>query len=331
MHTSLHYLLNSGKNPKWIYYLCAAVHDAIPDAVFHSRLEKELERGKALYDESYIADRVDYYCHLSKNTILGADAPRLGDLTLRGNNSTYYYDSREVIQWFDPELHWRYLFGDIREIPQEPTIVKSRNIEKNNGNAVLLKLDKCRHFVFLKDHTPFTEKKDIAIFRGQIGTRQNRIAFIECWGGHPRVDAANTLAKGGLFATNPDGKATAPRLSLYDHLQYRYIMALEGNDVASNLKWVMSSRSLAVMPRPTCETWYMEGRLIPNVHYVEVRNDYADLLEKMNHYSTHIDEANAIADAANKWVDQFRDEHREQYIALRVMQRYLSICNNTKL
>jgi hypothetical protein len=40
-----------------------------------------------------------------------------------------------------------------------------------------------------------------------------------------------------------------PKISIYDHLKYRYIMSLEGNDVASNLKWIMSSNSIAVTPR----------------------------------------------------------------------------------
>lgn len=330
MDTSLHYLLHSGKNSKFAYYLRSGLRDALPDACFRARLEHELERGRQAYDEAYVEDRVDYYCKLAAPCALAPGAPRLGDLTLRGNNSAYYYDSREITQWFRPELQWRYLFGDIRDIPPQPTIVKSRNIEPDNGNAVLLKLDKCRHFVFLNDRTDFRQKRDVAIFRGQVGTRENRLRFVERWGGHPRVDAANTLAKGGLFADNPDGRATAPRLSLYDHLQYRYIMALEGNDVASNLKWVMSTRSLAVMPRPTCETWFMEGRLVPEVHYVEVRPDYADLIEKMDHYSAHPEEADRIADEANRYVAQFRDERRERYIALRVMQRYLSFCNPTQ-
>lgn len=59
--------------------------------------------------------------------------------------------------------------------------------------------------------------------------------------------------------------------TIREHLDYKFIMAIEGNDVASNLKWVMSSNSLAVMPRPTCETWFMEGTLIPDYHYIEVR------------------------------------------------------------
>ena len=43
-----------------------------------------------------------------------------------------------------------------------------------------------------------------------------------------------------------------PKKTIREHLDYKFIMALEGNDVASNLKWVMSSNSIAVMTRPTC-------------------------------------------------------------------------------
>ena len=328
-HTSLHYLLHSGKNSKWSYYLRAYLRDARPDSWLRDRLQRELEHGRRTYDAAYVEDRVAYYCKLTAPTSIGDDAPRLGDLSRKTTKSMYYFDSREVIQWLDPDLRWRYLFGDVRDIPQQPTIVKSRNIVPDNANAVLLKLNKNRHYVFVNDRTDFRKKRDMAIYRGQVGTRENRIRFIEQWGGHPRVDAANTLAKGGLFATNPDGKSTVPRLSLYDHLQYKYIMTLEGNDVASNLKWVMSSRSLAVMPRPTCETWFMEGRLVPGIHYVEIRDDYADLIEKMDYYTAHPDEADRIADAANRYTDQFRDERRELYISLLVMQRYLSLCNAT--
>lgn len=76
-------------------------------------------------------------------------------------------------------------------------------------------------------------------------------------------------------------------------------MALEDNDVASNLKWIMSSNSVAVMPKPRFETWFMEERLIPNYHYIEIRSDYSDLPEKIDCYSEHPSEAKAIALNAN--------------------------------
>ena len=40
--------------------------------------------------------------------------------------------------------------------------------------------------------------------------------------------------------------------------KHKFILCIEGNDVASNLKWVMSSNSVAVMPKPKFESWFME-------------------------------------------------------------------------
>ena len=102
-------------------------------------------------------------------------------------------------------------------------------------------------------------------------------------------------------------------------------MSLEGNDVASNLKWVMSSNSVAVMPRPTCETWYMEGRLIPNYHYVEIASDYHDLIEKIEYYEAHPEEAKAIVIHAHEWIRQFWNKKREDLISLMVLDKYFRL------
>ena len=327
MYTSIHYWVRSGKNSKFLYYLRAVLRELIPGAILRQQLDKELDRCRGLYDSRYVEDRVEYYCKLCSPVTLGNDAKPLSEFHKKGHNSTYYFDSKEIVRWFSPDLVWQYLFGDIRDIPESPTVVKSRSTLVDNTNSVLLNLDKCRHFVFLKDTIPFEQKKDMAIFRGQVGTRENRRLFVKLYADNKRIDAANTLAKGGLFSTNVDGNATVPRISLYDHLHYRYIMALEGNDVASNLKWVMSSNSLAVTPAMTCETWFMEGRLQGGVHYVEIKDDFSDLEQQMDYYSSHVNEARDISRAANQYVDQFRDKRRERYIALLVMKRYFEMTN----
>ena len=51
-------------------------------------------------------------------------------------------------------------------------------------------------------------------------------------------------------------------MTINEQLHYKFILCSEGNDVASNLKWVMSSNSIAVMPKPKFETWFMEGILV---------------------------------------------------------------------
>lgn len=325
MNTTLQYKLHSGKNSKAAYYMQAALRDMLPDRLYAMRLNRELERCAAMYDRDYIADRVDYYCKLSRPVTLGSDSEPIGALQRKGNPSTYYYDSREALQWFNPELRWHYLFGDIRDIPAEPTVVKSRALGTDNSNSVLLKLDRCRHFVYINDHLQPEEKEDRAIFRGHIGTRENRALFCRMYADNPRVDAADTLP--GATEGHKHTSQMKPMMSFYEHLRFRYIMALEGNDVASNLKWIMSSRSAAVMPKPTCETWFMEGRLVGGMHYVEIRPDFSDLEEKMDHYSNHLDELRTIVDNANRYVAQFRDPRRERYIALLVMQKYFKMTN----
>lgn len=312
----------SGKNLKITYYVrCFMRHLTPPVLLRHHRsslLAQVAKRG----DRCYIEDRMNYYNRLASTARLPQSATPLGELKLKGNKSVYYFDSYEYTRWFDPQLKWCYLFGDINYIPESPSIVKSRPIGENNQNAILLNLDKVRHFCFLKDKIPFTSKMDKVIFRGAIHSKPQRQLFMDMYFNHPACDVGDVSTN----STNP--KECQPAvITLYEHLRYKFIMALEGNDVASNLKWIMSSNSLAVMPRPTCETWFMEGRLIANYHYVEVKPDFSDLFERMNHYIEHPDKAQEIINHANEYVSQFQDKEREKTISLCVLNKYFEATN----
>lgn len=168
----------------------------------------------------------------------------------------------------------------------------------------------------------FEHKKDMAIFRGKIDCKSNRIRFMDKFWGNQRFDlGAIDNVKAGWVK---------PKISIYDQLKYRYVMALEGNDVASNLKWIMSSNSIAVMPRPRFETWFMEGTLIPDYHYIEVKDDFSDVEDKLGYYSSHTDEALEIIRHAHDYVAQFRNKRRERLISLLVLDKYFSITNSYK-
>jgi hypothetical protein len=84
----------------------------------------------------------------------------------------------------------------------------------------------------------------------------------------------------------------------------------------------MSSNSLAVMSKPKFETWFMEGRLEAGVHYVEVKDDYSDLIEKMDYYIAHPDQAAAIIANAHTWIEQFNNPAQEHLISLLVANKY---------
>lgn len=90
----------------------------------------------------------------------------------------------------------------------------------------------------------------------------------------------------------------------------------------------MSSNSVAVMPKPTYETWYMEGTLIPNVHYIEIKADYSDLEERLNYYIAHPEEAEEIVKQANGYCRKFQDQGKEDLIAVMVLSKYFEVTNN---
>ena len=80
-------------------------------------------------------------------------------------------------------------------------------------------------------------------------------------------------------------------------------------------------------PRLTCETWFMEGTLRPNYHYIEVKDDFSDLEERLTYYIEHPAEAEAIIRHAHEYVDQFRNKQRERLISLLVLKKYFEITN----
>lgn len=311
-----------GKNNKILYYLKGAGMYLTPSGILHHRLKNTLRDYHRRPDAAEIDARVDYYCRLEGRHTLAPDAPTLGAHTLRHSISAYFFDTFEFTRYFPRTLRWMYRFGDMSDIPAYPSIQKARRILPDNDNAVIMKLDKVRHFLHVDDPIPFEQKQNKIIFRGVTAKKPKREAFLLRYHDHPLCDVGDVGGTPGI--------PQAPKISMYDHLPYKFIMCLEGNDVATNLKWVMSSNSIAVMPRPTCESWYMEGTLLPGVHYIEIKPDFSDLIERVGYYIDHPDEAALIVKNAQAYARRFRDEEREQIISLLVMDKYLKCVNPSK-
>lgn len=311
--------LNKGKNLKFFYYLRNVCGSLLPNAFYRSRLQRNLHSIEFRDDKAYIHERADYYNKLRRKTPLPESAKLVGDFRLKGHHSTYFFDSYQYVRWFPKKFHWAYVFGDVITVPEVPSVVKSRPLGVDNSNSILLNMDKVRHFVFLNDRIAFKDKVDKVVFRGNIDGKCRRIDFVKKYQNHPMCDVGDIDYHDGC---NHVGKMT-----IHEHLNYKFIMALEGNDVATNLKWVMSSNSIAVMPAPTCETWFMEGTLKPDYHYIEIKADYSDLVEKLDYYIQHPDEAQRIIDHAHEYVRQFQDHKREKLISLLVLDNYFKYTN----
>ncbi|MCU4156463.1 lipopolysaccharide biosynthesis protein [Carboxylicivirga sp. A043] len=312
------------RNFKQYYYFKSALKLIIPNFFFQIKRQLILSsyNNKSNSEKAYIDKRVNYYIKLNTSFSYSNIPKRLGDLKPGKKQRTYFFDTREITRYFPNNNLIDYEFGDITEVPPHPAIVKSRPINDSNQNSILLKLNKIRHFTFPKDITPYDKKKDLLVWRGAFKTVHiQRIKFVEKWFDHPQCNVAH------VSNLEPFLHWRKPKLNMYEMLQYKFVMVIEGYDVATSLKWVMASNSVAVMPKPKYETWFMEGTLIPDYHYIQVKDDYSDVVDKMNYYIANPDKAEAIIKNAHDYIDQFRNKKRERLISLMVLNKYFQLQN----
>ncbi len=315
--STLFFQICSGRRSKAIFFARGFASLLIPRAFWRTRRKALLSSIGRRPDADEIRARAAYCCRLEPYTAaLPQDAATIGEHRFPRRLHTYWFDTRATLRYFPECLRWVHVPGDISETPPVPTVVKARPISGDNGNGVLLALNTVRHFVFVHDRMPFHGKLDKACFRGKVPDKALRIALFERWFGHPLLDLGDTSE----HPVRPEW--ARPKLTLREQLRFKFILSVEGNDVASNLKWILSSNSVAVMPRPRFETCFEEGKLIPGIHYLEVKSDFSDLPEVIERWAPRLDECERIAAAGRAWAARFRDPRREKLVALLTMQRY---------
>lgn len=301
---------------KLIYNLTGLAHCVLPRTLYS--MERALASLSA--DELRIAaGRAEYYCRKP----LGADDPApavASEFRLprtKPRHTGYFFPLRRLLNYFPQSVRFAYQFGDVYDDTSSPTLVKARPL--GSVNSTLLPLNAVRHFRFLdSDPTDWADKKPLLVSRNEVH-RKARIPFMQMWFGHERTDLGQVNTSGG----RPD-LWLRDRLTIDQQLQYKFIACIEGNDVATNLKWVMSSNSLPVMPPPTMETWFMEGTLRGGEHYVELAPDFSNLLERMDYYLARPAEAREIIRANHAYIARFTNPRLELATALLTLKRYLS-------
>ncbi|PIE50195.1 MAG: lipopolysaccharide biosynthesis protein [Flavobacteriales bacterium] len=302
------------KQIKLFYYIKAFLRYLLPNGGFERKI-KRLEKRLSSDQLKQVSERVDYYNKLSTSDF--SRKHLLKELQKPKSPKTYYFDTYEYARFFNQDLKFNFAFGDVTHIPSLPSIVKSRPIAGQNENSVVFNLDKARHFVWVKNDQDFHTKENRLIGRCAI-YQEHRKKFFEKYFNHPLCDLGQVNQ--GDFG-NP--KWLKPKIKLQDHLKYKFILSLEGNDVATNLKWIMSSNSIAVMPKPKYETWFMEGKLVAGKHYIEIKDDYSNLEEQINYYIAHPEECLTIIKHANRFCEQFLNKEVEDLCSLLVLKKYL--------
>lgn len=317
---------------------------AVPRAVFRAYCKRCMDSLSA--DERAMAeDRARYYVRLPRDARVGEKAESHGNVPHPAKSggkcvmledykfpfgkkhkmSAYFFDLYATVKYFNPKFRMSYAFDDVNWEEDTPTITKSRPVTDGPTMNAIAKLNKERHFRFVNDTLAFTDKKDMLVMRNFVLEQPHRTRFLEMYHDHPLCD---------IGQINPcDGGTDYQKdfMPVVRQLEYKFICCIEGNDVATNLKWVMSSNSVAVMAKPKMETWFMEGRLEGGMHFIEIKDDYSDLEEKLRYYIAHPDEAQRIIDNAHRWVEQFKNRRMEFHTQLRAMEEYFRQTGQLKI
>jgi len=300
-----------------------------------------------------IFDRIQCYTKGIYNSVieyntLKDDKKTINDTLLLLTSKDWFYQHHSNLLKFlkneSEDFKFEYNPYDNSESMDIPTFVKSRN-KQHAGNSVLLPLEDLYipsyYSSILNDDVSFNKKKKNCVWRGcnsgKFFTKNNnkgsRESLVLQYGKHPvyniGLSYANYKCDNKINYNIEDYvKGT---LSIKDQLEYMFIISVEGNDFATNLSWIMLSNSVPLMPLSYVETWKMESKLIPYIHYVPLNNNFSDLDEKMDWCINNLDKCEDIAFMSKLYILQFFDKKKEDNIIKEIIEVYKKNVINNKL
>ena len=202
-----------------------------------------------------------------------------------------------------------------------PVFAKARAVGTHCG--VLLPLNVARHWrgvrMTPRTYVPWERKVERLVWRGSATgglTRRDFVLNLSAQGGHSV--AFNSKLGRDVWAGLRRQADTSLPLLWRQMMGFKYVLSLEGNDVATNLKWLMAHNSLVLMPRPKSESWLMEGLLRPWVHYVPLDSP-TDAPARLRWARAHDRESRQIVTNANRWFERILNNL--QHPASQLLQR----------
>lgn len=118
-------------------------------------------------------------------------------------------------------------------------------------------------------------------------------------------EAEEIMRNAGFFK-----KATSPS----SQINYKYLIAIDGNTFASSLKWQLFSNSVVLKNESQWMEWY-DTALIPYKHYIPYQIDFSDLLHQIEWLKKNDAAAKSIAREARSFAEQnFSAEGIELYV-----------------
>ncbi len=221
-----------------------------------------------------------------------------------------------------------YAWGDIsHSIGRDAVITKTR--PKNNKTMILQKLVNFRHwninnFTEVKKYDKsFCKKINKVIWRGSsTGFPENKGSRFHLVKKYFNDDIIDVGFSKIVQNRNEYKQFIKNNMSIKEQLKYKFIISVEGNDVASGLKWLLYSNSIVLMTEPKIESWLMEFKLKPYVHYVPIKEDFSNIKEQMNWCNNNIKKCLKIINTSKSYVSQFLNLRKENIIRKKIFIKY---------
>ena len=290
------------------------------------------------------SERADFY--LGVPSVIVERASKGGSIGVRSEPVIAFHGTLKELQLFASSqkrrVHWwnyliglweeiggigwvSVLVGDMRKswesIPRPLAIARP----VDTFHHVLLPFNSRRHFDFFEDRLSWEDKKASAIFRGSttgdLWGPGGRGLLVKRWVKSSKVN----IGFSKISNTRVPKTLIKGEIAKAKQLQYRMIVSVEGNDVASGLKWQMASRSVVAMCKPRVVSWFREDALIPWIHYVPLEESYSDLVEKLDWVNSNPKKSSDIVSAANSYCAKFMNTSREREVAKEVLRDYISL------
>lgn len=227
------------------------------------------------------------------------------------NDLTHWFESAKI-QGGSPCLVC--FSNEIIDLPY-PVFVKYSSVAKSN-NVILNFNEQYRYknmVLGLNDALDFENKRN-ALFWRDIGVNEN-------------MDPGDSISSRKILiekcAENDQIAFVAENMSnmsMEEQLKYKFIFSREGDDVP----WILGSNSVLIMPSPTRRTWFLEDLLVPDVHYIQVKNDFSDVYEKIEWGIQHIEECKTMSQNGKAWIQMFLDKQKELELHCRLLRTYFS-------
>ncbi|MDF2096145.1 glycosyl transferase family 90 [Aquibaculum arenosum] len=193
------------------------------------------------------------------------------------------------------------------------------------GAGIILKLNTRRHWNFRVDLDTLSwgSKETRVVWRGATtglaaSTDPTRLDFVKRY--HGRFDVC-------FSALTPQADASCARylgekLGIRRQLRCKYVVSLPGNDVATNLKWILASNSVPIMPLPKKDSWLLESQLVPFEHFVPLREDLGDLDDIFAWCAENDRICREISENGRRYMQMFFDRANEEKLFGEIYRRY---------